>query len=327
VKILITVDTEEAWDWSGPYPTSNFSVEHINRIGEFQALCDRYSIRPTYFANHAVMVDSRASRIIFDLSRHKGVEIGMHVHPWATPPYRVGQTIVSRETYLHNASGSETNSVLEAVFQAHLNAGIRPTSFRGGRYSSSGNIQRFLQENDFVAESAVVPYTAWPEDGAPDYSRRDVYPKRLAPVQRNYSPLWEIPLSAGFTRGSFSMWANVYDFVGNSLLRHLKLIGLAEKLGIVRRVWLNFEQNNQYDWKVFISLLQRMNVPCITFTVHSSSLFIGPGPYTRTIEDERQMFEKIERVFKFLSESIDFEPSTVSAAALHLEACYQGRAG
>jgi hypothetical protein len=201
-------------------------------------------------------------------------------------------------------------------------AGIRPTSFRGGRYSSGGEIHRFLQEKGFIAECSVVPHTAWSEDGSPDFRHRDVYPARLAPVQADGSPLWEIPLSMGFTRRPFGTWAAAFRFIEGSPLRHFRLIGIAERFGLLRRVWLNFEVNDPYDWTPFLLLLQRMNVPCVTFTVHSSSLFAGPGPYTRTPEDEKRIFRQIARVFQQLNELKGFEPATATEAALFLESKY-----
>lgn len=322
MKFLVTIDTEEAWDWFGPYPTRDFSVKHISRLCEFQSVCDQYGIRPTYFANHAVMADPSAAQIMADLARHEGVEVGMHIHPWATPPYRIGHTVTSRDTYLHNAGKEEIRSQLEAVYSALGEAGIRPTSFRGGRYSSGGEIHRFLQEKNFIADCSVVPHTAWSEDGSPDFRHRDVYPVRLPPDRIDGAPLWEIPLTMGFTRRPFGTWAAAFRLIEGTALRHFRLIGIAERLGILRRVWLNFEIDDPYDWMQFLLLLQRMNLPCVTFTVHSSSLFAGPGPYTRTIEDEKRIFGQVFRVFRQLNELKGLEPATASEAAIFLEKRY-----
>ena len=110
-------------------------------------------------------------------------------------------------------------------------------------------------------------------------------------------------------------------------MRHLRLIGIAEELGIVRRIWLNFELDGTRDWMRFIEILKRMDVPCITFTLHSSSLFAGKGPYTRTLEDEKRIFEKIERTFRLLSTLKEHEPVTVTETATFLETKYQKEVG
>jgi len=322
MKYLVTIDTEEAWDWSGPYPTSRFSVEHISHLPQFQGLCDRYGVRPTYFTNHAVMSDKTACQTMIGLSGLPNVEVGMHIHPWATPPLKLDAAVTSRDTYLHNANDELVRAKLEEAYGALVAAGIKPTSFRGGRYSSGGEIHRFLHEKHFEAECSVVPYTCWNEDGAPDFSHRDNFPVRLSADTSGKRAMWEIPLSMGFTRRPFGLWAPVFRTIENTALSRLRLIGIAERLGLLRKVWLNFEVNDPHDWTPFLLLLQRMDVPCVTFTVHSSSLFAGPSPYTRTVDDEKRIFRQMEQVFRQLGELNGFEPATATEAANYLESTY-----
>jgi hypothetical protein len=84
-------------------------------------------------------------------------------------------------------------------------------------------------------------------------------------------------------------------------------------------VWLNFEINDPHDWTPFMLLLQRLEVPVITFTVHSSSLFAGPGPYTRNAADEARIFGQMERVFDTVRNLPGFESVTATEAAHFLE--------
>jgi hypothetical protein len=99
----------------------------------------------------------------------------------------------------------------------------------------------------------------------------------------------------------------------------LRLIGLAERLGLVRKVWLNFEIGEPRGWPAFWSLLRSLGVPYICFTVHSSSLAAGPGPYTRSKQDEERIYQQIEGVFAALSRQPEFSPMTASELARQLE--------
>ena len=319
-QILVTVDTEEAWDWNGPFLTNGYSLDHIFRLFEFQELCSRYNVRPTYFANYAVMADSKASDVMLKLALERGVEIGMHIHPWNTPPISDASNIFPRDTYLHNAADRLVRTKLQHVLNAHLAAGLRPMSFRGGRYSSSIAIQDFLVHNGFKADCSIVPYSRWNEDGSPDYRRRNLFPRRINVQGVRGVGLWEIPLTLGFTRKPFGLWARFYDFVENSMLARLRTIGIVERLGIVKRVWLNFETDGECNWEKFLKLLLEMRVPTITITVHSTALFSGLTPYTRDLGDEKRMFERIAKVFKLLGALSEVEFATVSEAAEKLEA-------
>jgi hypothetical protein len=324
VLVMTTVDTEEEWDWNGPFPMNGAAVSNIAHLGRFQEVCERHGMAATYFTNHAVMSDARASAVIRSLASRPRTEIGMHIHPWNTPPLRTAKVVAPRDTFLHNDPAEMIAAKLETAYAAFVSAGLHPTSFRGGRYSSGGEIHAFLRNHGFVAECSVVPYTSWSDDGAPDFRHRDLMPVRLPPASDGGQALWEIPLSMGYSRPPFALWASVFRTIEQTALRHLRLIGIAERLGLVRRVWLNFEIADPYDWTPFILLLQKMGVPCITLTVHSSSLVAGPGPYTRNANDERRIYEQIETVFASLRRMSGFIPATASDVARILESKHAG---
>jgi hypothetical protein len=318
----VTIDTEEEWDWNGGWPVRDLAVSNARVLPKFQQLCQRFGVRPTYFTNLAILQNAESRGTLLEIARERGVEIGMHIHPWNTPPIATDTTITPRSTFLRNLPAEVVRAKLGSVYSEFQRLGMRPTSFRGGRYSSGGAIHEFLQEHGFVAECSVVPYTTWPDDGAPDYRHRDLTPARIAPTGEGQSALWELPLSLGYSRRPFRFWQRTLETIEKTALRKLRLIGLAERLGIVRRVWLNFEIADPYDWSSFLKLLRRLGVSCICFTMHSSSLAAGPGPYTRTDDDERRIFGQIERTFATLSRWPEFVPATASEVARHLEQQY-----
>jgi hypothetical protein len=324
VYVMTTVDTEEEWDWSGPFPMEGAPVTNVGHLDRFQSLCERHGIAATYFTNHAVMADPAGRAVIQSLAGRPGAEIGLHIHPWNTPPLKPGGAVTTRDTYLHNDAPDTIAAKLDTAYAAFVAAGLRPTSFRGGRYSSGGEIHAFLRRKGFVADCSVVPYTTWPDDGAPDFRDRDLMPVRLPPERAGEQALWEIPLSLGYSRPPFALWASVFQAIERTALRRLRLIGIAERLGLVRRVWLNFEVADRHDWTPFMLLLQRLGVPCITLTVHSSSLVAGPGPYTRTAVDETRIHAQIESVFGTLRRLPGFVPATASDVARILESKHAG---
>ncbi|MCL4182495.1 MAG: hypothetical protein KJ011_03515, partial [Burkholderiaceae bacterium] len=317
VFVLTTIDTEEEWDWDAPLPASPPSVANTLQLESFQDLCDRYGMKTTYFTNFAVMQNPESRRVIERLASRDGCEIGMHIHPWHTPPITAFDESEAEASFLHNHPAEAIRSKPDTVHSALRESGITATSFRGGRYSTDRVIQKFLHEHGFVADCSVVPYTTWPDDGAPDFRARDIFPVRRPPLRDGQRALWEIPLSLGFSRAPFRLWSRCFDIVEHTALARLRLIGLAERLGLVRRIWLNFELDDRSDWAPFLLLLQRMGVPCVTLTVHSSSLVAGPGPYTRTPADEQRIRGRIESVFAVLRRLPGFVPATATEVARH----------
>ena len=320
----ITVDTEEEWDWATGWPVHNLSVENLRELPRFQELCARHGASVTYFTNHAVFENPAAREILLDVAARPDVEIGMHIHPWNTPPL-AGNAPTARESFLHNLPPDLIRAKLDTVYNSFREHGLEPTSFRGGRYSSGGPVHDFLFEKGFRAEASVVPYTTWPDEGAPDYRHRDLYPRRLASRNPGQPSLWEVPLTLAFTRRPFGFWRRAFGLVENSPLRHLRLIGIAERLGLVRRVWLSFEAPLGENMLPFLRQLRGMNLPAVCFSLHSSSLMAGGNGFTPDAAARERLFAYVDEVLAEISTWSDFQPATVTAVADHLEAAYQAQ--
>lgn len=323
VLYTVTIDTEEEWDWDGDYPTENPALTNIAYLPELQEVCSRRGASVTYFTNYAVLADPASRRVIQGLSHRPNVEIGLHIHPWNTPPL-AGKTgrVSPRETFLHNLPPKLACEKLESILALFKDCGLRPSSFRGGRYSTSPVIQDYLRDRGFVADASVLPYSTWPDDGAPDHRHRRLPPKRLPPRQAEDSAMWEIPLSLGFTRQPFGFWHRVFEVVSRSPLRHLRLIGLTERLGIVRKAWLNIETPLGQRPVPFLNVLRRLKLPCIDFCMHSSSLIPGGNTFTRTPADRARVLANLDEALACVSTWNEFHPATVTAVANHLEEQY-----
>ncbi|HTK78388.1 MAG TPA: hypothetical protein VL371_24215 [Gemmataceae bacterium] len=315
----VTVDTEEEWDWGAGYPTENLSLRNIAELPRLHEACSRHGAAVTYFANYAVLSNPAARRTLLDLHRQPGVEIGMHIHPWNTPPLTRRGQVPPRETFLHNLPPDQVRAKLEAVYGLFEQHGLRPTSFRGGRFSTSEVVQDFLRDKGFVADASVLPFSTWEDDGAPDYRDRRPEPTRRPPRRPGEPGFWELPSTMGYSRRPFGLWHRLFEAVANTPLRHLRLIGLAERLGLVRKAWLSFESPLGRPMLPFLRLLRKQRLPCVDFMLHSSSLLPGGSGFTRTSADRDRLFASIDEVLGTVRTWSDFQPATVTEVANHLE--------
>lgn len=312
---VVTVDTEEEWDWSSGYPTGPTRSENILRLPDFQSACEKYGAAVTYFVNHAVLADPRAREVILQLSSRPRVEIGMHIHPWNTPPLQSVEKVQVRESFLHNLPPDLARAKLDTVYEAFREHGLAPVSFRGGRYSTSPLIQDWLRERGFVADSSALPFTRWMDDGAPDYHERDPQPVRLP----GPSPLWELPLSLAFTRLPFAFWNRVLSRAEKPPLRYLRLVGISQRIGLFRKSWLNFENPFWEGMHALIRALGRSGVPYLCFTVHSSSLLPGGSPYAASPADVDRILGRLNDALSWLGSANEFRPATIREIARSLE--------
>ena len=320
----ITVDTEEEWDWSSGYPTGPASVSNIAGLRRFQTECQKHDATVTYFTNHSVLSHDSSAQVILDLHDSGKAEIGLHIHPWNTPPISADEQVTPRNSFLHNLPQEEALAKLQNVYDAFDSRGLPvPTSFRGGRYSTSRWIQTFLSGNGCRADASILPYTTWPDDGAPDFRTRDPWPVRRV-FENVKHPLWEIPLTLAFTRQPWSFWRRFFQLGEKAPFRQFKCVGIAERL-FVQKTWLNLEHSLGERCVDLLRIVRKTNLPCINFTLHSSSLVPGLSPYTRTSADVERLYSRLNNVLTFLKKCPEFQPATVSEVADNLERKHHAR--
>jgi hypothetical protein len=314
----VSIDTEEQWDWNAGWPVRSHSLDNVQVLPRFQQLCTRHGAKTTWFTNWSVMNHDPSRAIMLELASRPGVELGMHIHPWLTPPRDPRWEGGARESFLHNHPPEQIHAKLSSVYDLFERNGLRPRSFRGGRYSSGGAIHDFLLSKGFIADSSVVPFTTWPDDGAPDYRDRDLTPRRIGGTAKT-AALWELPLSLAFTRPDFRGWAARFRAVENSFLARLKVLGILGKLSVVKRIWLNFEVATAADMLALLNVLRPLQLPFIIFTVHSSSLIVGGNPHSATERQVGQIWAAVDQVLGTLKTWDDFVPTTVADIAEVLE--------
>jgi hypothetical protein len=311
-----TVDTEEEWDWSVGCPEGQGEVTNVlEGLEPFHSLCCQLGVKVTYFVNYSVLSHSSAGKLIVSLSKQPNAEIGFHIHPWNTPPFAEKSSNVPGSSFLHNLPEPLGAAKLKTVWEAFQTLGLKPTSFRGGRYSTCGWIQSFLSKRGVVADASILPFSTWADVGSPDYRYRNQFPQR---IELEGKPLWEIPLSLGFTRGPDRFWSHIFDKASKGPVRWLRLIGIVEKL-VCKRVWLNLENPLCDDLPGLLKVLRARKVPCINFTLHSSSLVVGKSPYVKTSEQLNRLKQRLLDCVQLMRQWPEFKPATVSEVAAHLE--------
>ena len=320
----VSIDTEEQWNWNGGWPVTSHSMENIGVLPQFEQLCAKHGANTTWFTNWSVMNHGPSRATMLEIASRPGVELGMHIHPWLTPPSDLEMASKPRGSFLHNYPVDQIHAKLSSVYELFEKQGLKPRCFRGGRYSSGGAIHDFLLSKGFVADSSVVPFGTWSDDGAPNYRDRDLRPQRIAPHSGGHG-LWEIPLTRGFTRVQFRFWSALFDRFDSAVLRHLRIIGILGKLGVVKRVWLNFEDTSADEMLAFLHVLRRLQMPFVGFTVHSSSLTTGGNPYSVTDNQVHRIWQTADEVLGVVKTWDDFHPATITGIAESLEADHQSR--
>lgn len=313
MKLLITIDTEED-NWSRYSATMN-PVSNIEKIVPLQKLFDEYGVRPTYLVTYPVATHPRSVEILKSILDEGKCEIGMHCHPWNTPPICRDAVILTRDTMLCNLP---ENEVLEKLTSLHevicQNFGIIPISFRAGRWGFGPAVARALCQLGYQIDSSITPYTDWRAYHGPDYSSFSPSIFRFdvdgVHYEKEKGTLLQVPATVGFLQKNFALSRLISEAAEKHGKKwHIKRI--LYKMRLVNKVCLSPELEKA---KLMIALAKRMEenkYPYINFFFHSTSLLHGLNNFTQSQSDEKHLIDNIRKFLSYIQER-DLECITLS---------------
>ncbi|MEJ2743922.1 MAG: WalW protein [Gammaproteobacteria bacterium] len=276
INFLLSIDTEEEWDWEGPFPEKIISMENIKMIPDFQYFLNKLGVRPSYFIDYAVADDPVACQILQDVFRdNPQAEVCAHLHPWVNPPVVPVTTeamshIVNLPIETVEQQLIQLTNKLECCFQ------YRPVSFRSGRWGINGNILRVLARLGYRVDSSVCPYYETEHFSCSKNSSAVYWPDyTFVDKPGTQRDILEIPVGAGFNRVNFQ-WVNRLHV---QLQKKKKMIA-----------------DGYYVIHMYF---------------HSSSLLPGGSNYVASEAQKKEFLEKIRTVVNFLKTQGDVSFLTV----------------
>ncbi|GAW95522.1 MULTISPECIES: polysaccharide deacetylase family protein [Colwellia] len=315
VLFVLSVDTEEEWDWKTEFPQHNVQVENIQAIEGFQRECNSIGIRPTYFVDYPVVNNSQSVEVLKFIDQAGQCEIGAHLHPWCNPP----MTAENDEFASH-----VVNLPIDLVEQKLVNllGKLRTSfekdicSFRTGRWGINSAVMGLLIKHGITIDSSIYPFyrnNYFNCDGAPvEPYWPDLSNPLKAQLQNQQSSIFEIPVSAGFNHAHFTLCDKVNNLSNTRLLSFLRMPGIMWQLKLLRKIYLSPELSSATDMQTLIKVLLKRKAPIIHMNLHSSSLISLPynnHPFTR-----EQMLENMKQTVSYLQEHANVTFCTLSEA-------------
>jgi hypothetical protein len=324
MKFVLTIDTEGDNQWDHG---RELTVENIKYVPRFQKLCEKHNIKPVYLVTSEVCEDAFAKEIFTEYLKTDRAEIGSHLHPWSTPPFK------DEDGYRYNdpnhAFATEfsddllTEKIKNITAQIESTFGKRPLSFRSGRFGFNEHLARILADNSYLVDSSVTPYTSWSMCkgmpggwGGPDFVDNTPYPYKY---DFTYSSLIEIPVTILPTRFPLkrnkAIAGHYFRNVDNSILLRIfrKLLFNNQPL------WLRPLQSMNIS--LFDELLReaiKIKLPYIVMMFHSSELMPGCSVYRPDKESIENLYNLLERFFVLLHDK-NIDSVTLTEAAKSYE--------
>jgi hypothetical protein len=311
---MVGVDTEadDQWSLEG---RKKLSVENARALPRLQALCDRFGVRPTYLVTHEMATREPSRGILRGLREAGNCEVGAHLHPWSSPPYRA-QDLEGR--YPSQLPDDVLESMLCDLTSAiEDNLGVRPVSYRAGRHGFDARSLRILERLGYRVDTSVDPLFNETRKGGPTFAGAPVHPyfPSFDDVRRTgTSRVLEIPVSSAlFPHASKSLEALF------TAMPPIPWRGYLKRLGI-RPVWLRPSYSSVADANALASRLAKNSVPTLNMLFHSSELVSGGSPYHRTPKEVDSFLARLEAVFRHITETVGAIPVTYREGAEKLAA-------
>ena len=316
---LLSVDTEEEWDWEGPFPEGEFSVENLHMLPEFQAFCTDKGIRPCYFVDYAAgMGIGKQSQFIKQLHNNE-CELGAHLHPWANPPYFDKPT--ESNSHVINLPISEVSEKLDALMALFAERfSYQPKAFRTGRWGISPEIMELLWSRGFEVDSSVYPFYQneyFSCQGSPTLPYWPCETDVLSIGDQHN--ILELPVTVGFNRRPFTRANRVHQQFETDMMKTLKANAVLWHSKVLRKIYMSPEVSTTQDMITLAHSAIAENAPIIHMYFHSSNLISNGTGFFKASDPFKTICERISAVLDNLSNDYNISFMTLSEAKVHFQ--------
>ncbi len=290
VRFLLTVDTEEEFDWDKPLTRETYGLDHVSRLAKFQQFCENEGVVPVYLVDWPIATSDLAAEILRAPLAAGRAEIGVQLHPWVNPPFteEVNQTN-SFAGNLPRATEEEKFSRLRGQIEQHF--GVTPLIYRAGRYGLGPATAEILHEHGIAIDTSVRAKFDYSAAGGPDYRQHPLVPYWLDDERS----LLELPLTTVF----WGMLRRQGDVIYPRLWRAPSIRGVLARLGLLERIPLTPEGVSVDEAIRGIDMALDDKLPVLVFSFHSPSLRPGYTPYVQDENDLDRLYDWWRRVFAY----------------------------
>lgn len=301
-RFILTVDTEEEFDWSKPFDRSGHGLSHVPRLGKFQQFCEGSGVVPVYLIDYPVATDPQTVEVLGDAVRAGRAEVGVQLHPWVSPPH------TEQVNEFNSFAGNLSPELERAKFQKLRDTiedafGVPPRIYRAGRYGLGPATAGILSETGIAFDTSVRSRFDYSGGGGPDYRQ---HPLRPYWIDRS-AGLIELPLTTVF----WGVLRQQGDWIYPRLWRAPVMRGVLSRLGMLERIPLTPEGVSSEEAIKGIDIAIDDGLPLLVFSFHSPSLRPGLTPYVHDEEGLDSFYDWWRRIFTYL-ERRNVRPAKVS---------------
>lgn len=307
-QLAVVVDTEEEFDWSGPFLRAAQGTESVPAQSLAHEIFDRYGVVPTYVMDYPVAKDPKAVEFFAALHTQGRAELGTHLHPWVTPPHT--EDVNAHNSYHCNLPPElERAKLVSITDQFKASFGFSPRIFKAGRYGFGANTQAALIDLGYEIDCSFLPHVGYARGHGPDYYGAPTQPFWLDEERK----LLEIPLTSGFIGVAAGFGTQLAPLFDCPIAQRISLIGLLARTSMISRARLTPEGVSVAEQCRLLRTLVARGERIFTLTYHSPSLGIGHTPYVKSESDRAALLNNIDSILRYFRDELGGEFSTLTA--------------
>jgi hypothetical protein len=319
--VLMGVDTEADDQWSAR-ARRELTVRNAQELPALQRLCDEFGVRPSYLVTHEMATRDDSASVLRALGAEGRCEIGAHLHPWSSPPFRAED--VSAHAYPHTLPLELLErqlSELTATIESAL--GGRPTTYRAGRNGFDARSIPILERLGYTVDTSVDPLFNERRKGGMVFAGAPAQPYHPSydDVRRpGNARILEVPITAATLPGLPKTVEALY-----TRLPPLRWRAAFKRLGL-RPVWLRPSYSTVPDMLAFADRLAARGARCFNIIFHSSELLAGGSPYTPDGPSVERFRDGLRRLLEHLTARVGAQGRTYAEFAREWSAAGAQRA-
>ncbi|MGB3472928.1 MAG: polysaccharide deacetylase family protein [Erythrobacter sp.] len=291
-RVLLTVDTEEEFDWSAPFQRDGYGLSHVAQLARFQAFCEEIGAHPVYLVDWPIANEPRAVEVIADAIKRGVAEIGVQLHPWVNPPF--DEEVNALNSFAGNLppdlESAKFTTLRDRVEEAF---GAAPLIYRAGRYGVGPHTAAMLRDNGVVIDSSVRSLFDYSAQGGPDFSNHPLTPYWL---DEAHSVL-ELPVTTAYWGPLRRQGKQLHR-----LQRHVPTMFAAfSRLGLLERIALTPEGVTVSEAIRGIDIALDDGLPLLVLSFHSPTLAPGCTPYTKDEAQVEALYAWFREIYAYLA--------------------------
>lgn len=279
-RFILTVDTEEEFDWGKPIGREDHSVHTVPRLAKFQQFCEAQGVCPVYLIDYPIAASPAAADVLREPLATGRAEIGVQLHPWVNPPH--DETINETNSFVGNLPEAlEREKFFRLRDKIESNFGQTPLIYRAGRYGVGPNSADILSDAGIAIDTSVRSRFDYSAAGGPNFRDLPIVPWWID----RRAGLMELPLTTVY----WGILRQLGPWLYPRMWRAPRLRGALSHIGMLERIPLTPEGVTLDEAIRGIDIAIDEGLPVLVFSFHSPSLAPGYTPYVRS-EDELDAF-------------------------------------